>query len=276
MKGLRMLMQSRVCHLHFSSPPTMFAGVLLAKMARRRVMLTVHGDLSGAVFNESFLLRSAIRLADIPIMINESSFQLGKRLNSNARKIGAFIPPLAMEELPSDVVEEIRSRAAQCRLVVVSNASRYAIDANGREIYGIFALADYCKEIGALLIVSDPSGSYESEFSRRYGNQRPENVFMMSAPHEFSAILAFADIFVRNTTTDGDSLSVHEALSAEVATWATNVVERPPGVRVFESLLEIDLNASKQKYRAPIDTVGSLVQVYLAEMVGVGLRRNVS
>ena len=42
------------------------------------------------------------------------------------------------------------------------------------------------------------------------------------------------DFFVRNTSTDGDALSVKEALFLGVPTICTDVVDRPKGVMLFK------------------------------------------
>ena len=49
-----------------------------------------------------------------------------------------------------------------------------------------------------------------------------------------------ANVFIRNTSTDGDSLSIHEALSKGVITYATDVVQRPVGVISYGQLTELD------------------------------------
>jgi hypothetical protein len=47
-------------------------------------------------------------------------------------------------------------------------------------------------------------------------------------------LVSVSDIVVRATTTDGDSLSVREALALGKAVVASNVTGRPPGVSLYK------------------------------------------
>ena len=46
--------------------------------------------------------------------------------------------------------------------------------------------------------------------------------------------MKITDIFIRNTSKDGDSLSVKEALFLKKRVLCTDVVERPGGVQLFK------------------------------------------
>ena len=50
------------------------------------------------------------------------------------------------------------------------------------------------------------------------------------------------DAFIRSTTTDGDSLSVHEALHLKKDVIASNVVDRPIGTLTYLSASELEFN----------------------------------
>jgi glycosyltransferase involved in cell wall biosynthesis len=52
---------------------------------------------------------------------------------------------------------------------------------------------------------------------------------------DFMALLARADVFVRPTLVDGDSMSVREALSVGTPTVASDTVHRPPGVSCYRT-----------------------------------------
>ena len=60
------------------------------------------------------------------------------------------------------------------------------------------------------------------------------SVYFIDYPHSYFELLKHVDYFVRNTSTDGDALSVKEALYLNVPTLCSDVVDRPRGVRLFK------------------------------------------
>lgn len=112
----------------------------------------------------------------------------------------------------------------------VTNASAMNYDRKGNEIYGIKFLIDFLKNSKCHLFVSDPSGDYSSFFR----NADIENVDFITEQHSFYALIKQSDIVVRATSTDGDSLSVREALYAGKPVVATDCVDRPSGTILFK------------------------------------------
>lgn len=81
------------------------------------------------------------------------------------------------------------------------------------------------------------------------------------------------DVFVRNTSTDGDSISVREALYLGLKALCTDVVDRPNGVILFkyndEQSLKRALGNVKKEGRergaeenVACDTVTQIVAIY--------------
>jgi glycosyltransferase involved in cell wall biosynthesis len=69
----------------------------------------------------------------------------------------------------------------------------------------------------------------------------------------FYPILRFADIFLRPTNTDGDAISVREALYLGVPVVASDVVERPHETLIFKNRNIDDL---EEKVRTVIENIG--------------------
>jgi hypothetical protein len=88
--------------------------------------------------------------------------------------------------------------------------------------------------------LSDPSGNYSS-FLQKRKISLGSNIEVLTGIHSFCRVLEKSDLFLRITTTDGDSLSVKEALSLDVRVLASNVVKRPNGVCLFsDSFLSLE------------------------------------
>ena len=95
---------------------------------------------------------------------------------------------------------------------------------------------------------------------------------------EASDLWAIADLYVRPTRTDGDSVSVHEALALGVATLASDAVKRPAAVALFATgdgmdaaraaaALLADVPAAQAQVRASRPADGGAIVLHTLERV---------
>lgn len=239
---LTAIVRHRVCHLHVSHPAVQCALVLWARLVATRCVVTLHGDVDRFRGWRRAMTRIALTACEQPVVLNDGSLQRVSTWNDRVVMLSAYLPADGDESLPVPLADALRAHRARWRPagpLVITSAFDLAFDAGGRETYGIFALVDWCAGRGIGLVVCDPSGRYHAEAVRRLGGV-PDHVLFLRGPHSFVAALAEADVYVRNTTTDGDSLSVHEALHAGCPVWATAVVRRPAGTHTFTRLDEVD------------------------------------
>ena len=263
---IKMIRACKVVHLHVSNPYLRLFYILLSKVLSKKVILTFHGNLGrfGVLKNYTDLL--VLRLCDIPVMINEGSFQKAKAYNQSVVFIPAYIPSAEHEELPEDIMSIVETIRDTDKMIVVSNASYMQFAKTGEEVYGIHFLVNYFKDKPDYqLLVSDPSGQY----SKHYAGNCPDNVSFITKEHSFTALVRHADVMIRATSTDGDSLSVREALEAGVKVLATDCVDRPEGVRLFkfndvESLSDALLfeYTDGENRTCSDDVMGSVVKLY--------------
>ena len=131
-------------------------------------------------------------------------------------------------EIFKDIVQKYKSKG---KIIVSTNASYMQFSDKGDEIYGIHFLVEFFKGRDEyILIVSDPSGQY----SDYYREEKLKNVCIIKQKHSYASLLSYSDIMIRATATDGDSLSVREALDLGVRVIATDCVDRPVGVLLFK------------------------------------------
>ena len=93
-------------------------------------------------------------------------------------------------------------------------------------------------------------------------------------PHSYFELLKNVDVFVRNTSTDGDALSVKEALYLNKPALCSDVVDRPAGTILFRysddasftrALEEAKtVNRKNDGEREQCDVVGELAKLYLS------------
>lgn len=253
-----------IIHVHASNPILRILHVSIAKLLGKKVVFTVHGNLGRFSTLKNQLDKLAVIFCDIPVLINQQSFDKAIQWNKRSQILSAFIPPQEKGFLPHEIIKKINNAKVQKKIIVSSNASIRSFTNTGEEIYGINFLIDFFKkEKDYVLIVSDPSGQY----TRRYKKELFENILFVTGVHSFYTLMQHSDIMIRNTATDGDSLSVREGLYLHKKVIATNRIDRPEGVILFNYNDADSLqDALQSSWEIPMfhepNTVNSLVSIY--------------
>ena len=191
--------------------------------------MTLHGNYGRFSSVKNFLVRLTVEYATIPIIINQHSYDICKHFNKRTVLIPAFIPPQKAETLQPEIITLVNNYREDGRKIVSTNAYNISYDKQGQEIYGIdFLVRFFTEDKDYVLIVSDPSGNYKKQYPKPI-----EGVEFINYPHPYFEVLKFTDYFVRNTSTDGDALSVKEALYLKIPTLCSDAVDRPEGVNLF-------------------------------------------
>ena len=167
-----------------------------------------------------------------------------------------FLPPdeSLRAEIQAGYKREVREFLAQmdARKVALS-ASKYALGADGVEIYGVRlflfglrALRSRGVAVKGLLAIADWKGDAEpSDLREEIQSLVADGLLVtMFGQNEFWPIYESLDCFLRLTSTDGDSVSVREALHYGCAVLASDVVPRPDGVSVCKADDENDFVAA--------------------------------
>lgn len=261
-----MIKQSTIVHLHVSNPFLRLLYVSICRLLSKKVILTFHGNLGRFGALKNLIDLYALRMCNVPIMINNDSYIKAKSYNSRSVLIPAYIPEKSKPELPDEVMDVIQKYKSEGKLIVSTNASYMQFSDIGDEIYGIHFLVQFFKDRDEyILMVSDPSGQY----SEYYRDENLKNVCIFKQKHSYASLLSYSDIMIRATATDGDSLSVREALDQGVRVIATDCVDRPDGVLLYkyndeESLMKsLNINeCQKRLHNSQKDVVNSIVSLY--------------
>jgi glycosyltransferase involved in cell wall biosynthesis len=234
LKMAKAIALTKKAHLHANNTLFQLLFVVLCRLLRTNSILTIHGDLYAHSVVMNLFQFYSIRFCDCPILLNEKSFNLAKKTNANSKWMSAFIPPQKQEFLNIDLQDRINYVKTKCKYVFCTNAHSLVYDNKGNEIYGIISLVNFFKDNPKDgFVVSDPKGEYQRFFKNNnfvLGN----NIVLLTGNHSFFEVLKQTDCFIRNTTTDGDSLSIKEALYSGTRVIASDCVDRPAGVIVFE------------------------------------------
>ena len=253
-------MQHQCVHLHVSHPGLRIMYALLIKLMGKKLIFTIHGNLGRFSWLGNLMDMLTVRLSDVPIAINQQSYVKALKWNKHTQLISAFIPPIEDGKAPEWAIEKINTLRKAGRLVFSTNASACTFTPSGEEIYGIEFLIKFFRQRDEVLVISDPSGQYAEK-------HKEENLFIISVPHSTYAIYKHVDGTIRNTATDGDSLSVRESLYLGLTTLATDRVDRPEGCILFhyndaDSLAKA-LNEKRQATKMfPDNPIEQLIGIY--------------
>lgn len=238
---LRLILKSHIVHLHATNSLFKFLCALCCRIFRKKIVITFHGNI-GSYKNINRLLNLlTIRIISVPVFINANSMEIGKKKNKNSKLFSAFIPPSDMDILDDEILNLVYELKKRYKFLFSANAYNYVLNENGNEIYGITFLLSIFKEFQTeyALLISDPSGGYKAHFLAK-NIFLPPNVKLISHPHSFYQLLKYVDVFLRPTSTDGDSLSVKEALFLGKPVVCSDVVDRPLGTIVYHEGSEAD------------------------------------
>jgi len=227
--------RSKMVHLHTSNVYLRLFLAVWARLVSTVFIFTLHGNLGryGKVGNA--MDEMTIRLAKVPVVINTGSYNRALELNKNTRLLSAFIPPVGITPLPKELNDRVQHFVQKYDKCYCTNAFNLTFDRDGNEIYGISHLITFFQGQPNLgLIFSDPSGNY-TEYLKDSGVDVSSNVMIIPFPHDAINILKLSDVFLRTTTTDGDSLSVREALYYGKGVVASDCVGRPDGCTLYET-----------------------------------------
>jgi glycosyltransferase involved in cell wall biosynthesis len=235
---LRAIISHRMIHYHSANPAIGFLFSLFCLITFKKLIITFHGDIGYHGYFKNLLKIETVRFSAVPVVLNEKSYEIAKNYNGRTELMAAFIPPKEITDLPSDIEIKISDLNKTCEQLFCTNAFDVSFDTQGREIYQITELVSLFNRYPRKgLIISDPSGNYK-KYINKNGIEVRNNILFIPFPHDFNAVINKTDYFIRFTITDGDSLSVKEALLAGKPVIATDVVSRPKGVNLIINDIE--------------------------------------
>ncbi len=201
-------------------------------------------------------IRQFIENLDFLIVVGEHILETYKRhyikLPKNVLIKNAFLPPPMEEE--NRIIQtysfETKEFLKNHKPIVISNAFKILFY-DGLDLYGLdlcveltYRLKHEFPDIGFLFALAD------EEFNIAYINKVKEkikelgidkNFHFMTGQKELWPLFKMVDLSIRPTTTDGDAISIREALYFNCPVLASDAVNRPEGTRLFKSRRVDDL-----------------------------------
>jgi hypothetical protein len=157
--------------------------------------------------------------------------------------IPAFLPPIIKEQEIKEIPHEVWNFINTHTPIISANAFRI-MHSNGQDRYGIDMCVDLCAnlnddypEVGFIFCLPE-IGDYDyfSRMKQRIAKENIANNFLfVTMPYHYYPILMKSNVFVRPTNTDGDAVSLREALYFQIPSVASDASHRPEGTILFKN-----------------------------------------
>lgn len=232
-----------IVHYHVSGMP---ARARLARFHRtllghHRPLCTLHGDAS---YNYSDWPAAQVThvlnafQAIVAVKEGDVDYLRSQGVRTRCVEICPFLPPTAEED--GEPGRETGAFLARFPHVLCANGASLT-QRDGAELYGL----DLCVELLGRLadrpdtglvfyLAKDNDPAYrDGLLCRAAALGVRERLLLNIEPAPFYPVIKRSALLVRPTNTDGDALSIREALSAGVPVVTSDVVRRPAGCRLF-------------------------------------------
>ncbi len=239
-----------IYHLHKKYWKYRALASLAGKLSRNaKIVITFHSmreNLSELGLINRFYVFIVCRFGDAFIVTNSDIEGKLLRAGVSKHKIfisNPFLPPVEKKEEIDSVLRELGTFPEDHYPIVCGNASKLVFH-NNEDLYGLDLLVEACailkneyRKIG--FIFSLPEIGEENYFSKIKLRIEELNIsdsfLIITKKIPFYPVLKSGNIFVRPTNTDGDSVSLREALHYGMPTVASDAVPRPEGTILFRN-----------------------------------------
>ncbi len=238
-KIIKQLLSHKIIHLQISNIYVSFFLVIFSRLMQKKIIVTRHEEMKRYQHRTKTINNLTIKFATAPILLNKQSYEIGITLNKRAIQMSAFIPPQSTTPLPDHLINKIISLRKKYRFIFCTNAYNLSFDSHNRETYGIIPLIDVFRNIPTMFLFAATCNPNYINYIKKMNISIPNNVFLIDEPIDYPSIIKATDGSIRNTTTDGDALSIREALFFSKCVFATDCVSRPDGTVVYHDTNEL-------------------------------------
>lgn len=256
---LGMLFQADIVHIHSGNWLLRIFLILASILLSSKVVVTLHSyRLSGL---RKKISDAVMRVADEIICVNKDiKDSLGI---DRAYVKEAFIPPVDTKDssLPNEINRFIDSVPES--MLLCANAYRL-IRHDGKDLYGLAQCLSVARKaklenekIAIVFVVGTVMASDDLYYSAKKIIKDEElEAYISLYPHSlnFLALMRRSDIVLRPTITDGDALTIREAIFLGKPVIASDVVARPAGTTLYRSENVDELYAAIRKVASKLSS----------------------
>lgn len=227
----------------------------LMGLVGNKTIATLHSE---ALINSwrdlNFIKRKIIQIAlkstTSLIVVNSNIKEFCLSIGIDPNKIfliPAFIPPPLEKEEVNEIPKDIWDFLDTHYPILSGNAFKITFF-KGEDVYGIDLCIELCyklkqnwNNVGLIFFLPEFLWGKEEKQHFSYLQQRlielnlQNNFLFVTRSYPFHPILLKSSIFIRPTNTDGDAISIREALYFGIPSVASDVVSRPDGTIIFKN-----------------------------------------
>ena len=211
---------------------------------KRPKLLTNHGDCRCLFAKKKELIVKSLNSFDAIICVkkNDKEYLLKQGISTDIYEIPAFIPPTIQKKEIAEVSPDVWNFMNAHKPIVSANACKIVFR-HAQDLYGLNKCIDLCAnlkrdypQIGIVFCLPHIGDRkyFQKMKQRIIKNSIEDNFFFQTRPTQLYPIIMASDVFVRPTTTDGDAVSVREAMYFNIPAVASNVIPRPQGTILFK------------------------------------------
>jgi glycosyltransferase involved in cell wall biosynthesis len=233
---IKYFLGAHIVHIHISHPVKAILA-LVSRLFGKIVLYTQHNPRELSWFSTKVVMRLSKTVVCV--------FNPEKMIDRGI-VIPAYIPSNDDRALPFDLEELIK----QHERVLVSSGSSAVKIVNETDMYGFDLLFAALIKLGnpyrILLVLTNTNDKIRERYRHESADLERRTgvkVFFSRGDLNFKELLCKSHAFIRATRSDGDSLSVREALQEGTPVVASDSASRPEGCRIFHSEDPIDLAA---------------------------------
>jgi glycosyltransferase involved in cell wall biosynthesis len=249
---LRIAATPKLIRLEFNSYETWTMAAVIVRPFRSSILYRIHSGGPEADLSPSrkwILGRFLRRVSEVVLVgphVHQVMIEAGFKLPHNERIEPAFLPPPLgdEEQILETYGESGRAFLAVHSPLLVVQGSTFSgeVDLYGSDM-AVHALLQLRSEFPRLgLVIGRPilGNEFFQAHCARLADLVSEagatnNMWILDGEREFWPLIKAADVFLRPTTSDGDSIGVREALFFDIPVVASDVAPRPARVRLFPS-----------------------------------------
>lgn len=247
---IKLIKSCDIVHIHTPVWWLRCLHIITSKVLSRRIVVTIHSWKYQRKFRADFIAtKFCLLFADKIVYVNKDYEGFLNLNKSKAQFMPAFIPVFSNKEL--DTKGELQHFLDQGKKIISANSFRLDLY-NNKDLYGLDICIEVarlfkrnCEDFAIIFIVASLKGKslqLYKKYSDIIKNERLEDyILIYPRKIDFVALIEKSDLVIRPTLTDGDALTIREALYKNVPVVASDVIQRPKGTILFKNRDPYDL-----------------------------------
>lgn len=250
----RLLLRADIVHIHSGVFILRCFHIINSLLFRKKTIVTVHRD--PRIEGHLSVTRRLLKHCDHAILVNREGYEaLKTKGKCQYHLLPAFLPPLMESEkpLPEEITDWINNfRSSHDNPIICCSNAWNLVFHNGEDLYGLdiciramnFLISKGHLNIGLVFVVASNTERPQvlDEYKTYIHENRIEaNILIWEENLSFVRLIQSSNLVLRTTNTDGDAISLREALYYGKPVIASDVVKRPAGTILFKSRDYMDL-----------------------------------